>query len=291
MPYRSVDLLEGGETAPVAGRPATHFTVRQPPLVGEKRGLVADIGLVERRRLREARVAELADVARIGHGAASSSLPVEARVGSDLVDLKEDGFAAGREPANETHRAALEYARRVVPRRAAVVDPAAVPRKVPVVIGVLARVELRVPLVPSRRHGRLPIALVVAVEELAHVCGDITGSSEPHGQHVSLVAQIAVGAGQYAVVVPVLSGEQPGSRRAAQGCGEEGVLEGGPLAREQPGHRRHVLGANLRQRLVVRHHEDDVRGRGRPAPRGWSAPAAAPPATGSLQGRRPPPEP
>ena len=94
----------------------------------------------------------------------------------------------------------------------------------------------------------------------------LLGSSEPHGQHVSLVAQIAVGAGQYAVVVPVLSGEQPGSRRAAQGCGEEGVLKGGSLAREQPGHRRHVLGTHLRQRLVVRHHEDDVRG-GRPAPR------------------------
>ena len=38
-PYRSVDLLEGGETAPVAGRLATHFTVRQPPLVREEQGL------------------------------------------------------------------------------------------------------------------------------------------------------------------------------------------------------------------------------------------------------------
>ena len=115
----------------------------------------------------------------------------------------------------------------------------------------------RVPVVPARRAH---VLVGVAVEELADEAGLVAALLEPRadllGRVEGLEAAERAGVVLHAVVLGVLTGDQLGARRAAQGVGRDRVGEVDPAVGEQLAGARHPLQVVLAH--VVGHHEDDV---------------------------------
>jgi hypothetical protein len=89
------------------------------------------------------------------------------------------------------------------------------------------------PLVPARRH----VEAAVAIHVFAHVLGLVSNLVEPGGYCGLIKTQISElalstvrrGVVEYVVVVGILAPYDGGPRRAAQGVGDVGVLEGGAV--------------------------------------------------------------
>jgi hypothetical protein len=146
-------------------------------------------------------------------------------MGSDLVKLQIKRLSAGHEAADQTHSDPLEDPGRIVAAPLPVVDSLSVPGQIPVVVRVLAPVQLGVPPVPARRHRGLVDVVVVAVEELPNVGRHIPRPAQPGRQHVPLLTQGGIGVLEHAVVVPILAGEQGGPRGTAQGVVRKAFLK------------------------------------------------------------------
>ncbi len=245
---------------------------RQRRAGSESSRLVADVGLVEVRRLGERLVRERADVSRRRlRGAVAAALVRRvgvgpAAVGCEIGEREEERPAVGRPAGDQLDRLVRVGVGRVRLRRGrgvgilgigAVGDPLAVLEQLVAVeeVGPLRAVPFR----PTR--GNADGASLVAVEELADVRRVVPGALQPHRQRLRRVEAVEAPerrrVAEHAVVVGVLAREQRGARRAAERPVRHAHREGRPAAADQLGDPAHVAHRVLR--LVVAHDHDDVR--------------------------------
>ncbi len=196
-------------------------------------------------------------------GSSDSRGPPEC--GARYATDRKNGSVRDGEPLHRVDRLGRVDVGLVVARGRPVVDELAVLVQRVVVEAVRARVDGAEPLVPARRNLRRPLP-PVAVQVLADVHRVVPGELQPGGQRVRvrrrelLVATLRQRVPHHGVVVAVLPGEERRSRGAAERERDVVVGERRALLRAEHGvHVRHH--AHRLDRLVVGHHDDDVRPR------------------------------
>ena len=224
--------------------------VRQRGAVAQEAGLVGQVLLVERGRARRGRAFERPGISRRRRAW---------RVGCVEGDDEEQRAVGAVGRPDRPDREVAEHGRLVVlGLRAALGDlPVLVQLIVEGVVG--GRLEQPVPVPPARRDlGGL--AEAVAVQVLADIGRPVADLLQPDAERLLVVERVeAVGpaVGDHACVVGVLAGKEGGPRGAAERVGDVVALELHALGADQLarlGQRAHLL-----ERLVVGHHDDDVR--------------------------------
>ena len=238
--------------------------------LGDRRGLVADVCLVERcGQVALELVLERAEMTRSRDGgtvAGAPGLAAAAAVRRRVAEREEERVRRLRALADEALCLRREDVGGVVLLRLAELDQAAV--LVQGVAEVLrARRGQHTPVVPASgnvdRQRSVLIGLGVLVEELADVARAVAGGLEPEREVVVAVklvedAVAAVGrlVGEHLVIVRVLAGEKRRSRGAAEREVVVEALHGHALALHLLVHRLHD--PHRRGLLVVGEQDDDV---------------------------------
>ena len=226
-------LVDGEQRLPGAAALAQRvgdLAIGQRRVVGDRRRLVGDLGLVERRRqVPLGLLLQRPEMARRRHGGAvagparvAAAAPVRGRV-AELEVERRRGLGVGADEAlrllGEDVGAVVLLGVRVLAQDAVLVQ------RVVEVLG--ARGGEHVPVVPAlghvARHGPVLVGLGVPVLELADVGGLVPGALEPERQVVvavklveDAVAAVRGDVGEHVVVVRVLAGEDRRPRRAAE---------------------------------------------------------------------------
>ena len=237
-------------------------------------GLVAHVGLVERRVARQPRRAEEVAVVRRGGGGLQRRRVVRldrrAAVRGGQGQREEERSPARGDAPDLLGRPPGEVVGLVLerPRQSRQLEDQAVLVHLPAVEAERRGVDRRDPAVPSGRDlGEVRVLDPVAVQVAADVDGLVAGCLEPERKRVGAVeARVAAerpGVLHHAVVVGVLAGQVGRARRAAEGEARDRLGERRAAVAQQRADVAHD--AQGLGRLVVGHDEHDVRAAARAA--------------------------